>query len=279
MSSDPLIASTINAAATVIGAGLGAVATWWGLRGKRLEAQQEAKRANTSLQKLETAIVDTGKSPDVVSGFGYSTKQQCHTWTISDDGSGTTIQEVIELRAHQTFQNLAIPFRSSGDGSREPPRARVLPPSVQRVRIDRVTRHSEQVLEGQVVIDGVIGPTSVPVSYILESSFHGLFAMTRSECETRFANSAWKTEYSSKVVSCPMETLKLIVRFPPLFHHHIEPPKPVVFLGRTETVHGGETDRIMASGADLEFDGKVVSLRISRPIIGLKYAITWLPPD
>ena len=54
-------------------------------------------------------------------------------------------------------------------------------------------------------------------------------------------------------------------------------PSLVVFYIRTETIHAEETDRIRAVGA-LTFDGQTATLRVENPLIGLAYAISWMPP-
>jgi len=273
-----VIAAVITSVATVAAAVI-SVANWR----KRTQAEMRAVEANAALTKLESAIVIAGSLGAPGADAGYRMKKQCFSWTLHDDTTGSVVQESIELRAHQTFQNLSIPFRSSslsGEGERECPIVRAIPPCSHRVRIGHVVVHDRKaILEGQVIVDGVIGPHSSPVSFAVEIALKGVFTMNRKAAETKYAHDEWKSEYVSKVVACPLDCLELTIAFPPSFHHRLAEPTPVAFLARTETVHTGETTRLLADATALQFDGKIAKLRVHNPVIGLKYALAWYPPD
>lgn len=99
--------------------------------------------------------------------------------------------------------------------------------------------------------------------------------MTRDEALEAYKSSSWKQEYYGSIVIAPTETVTLEVRFPDSFKKLSPPPDAVAFVDETHTVHNSETHRIKDS---FSFSESVAKMEVRNPVIGLSYAISWMPP-
>ena len=140
----------------------------------------------------------------------------------------------------------------------------------------QLSDEGQALLEGEIVINGDLGPDSRAVSFRVRQPYHKGFCMSREEASEAYKGADWQEEYAAvPPPNVPVEEIKAIVNFPPS-HHDLKPsPHAVVFLGRTEVVHRGETERVKQF---FSYEDGVAKLSVPNPIIGLGYVISWTPP-
>jgi hypothetical protein len=219
-------------------------------------------------------------TPVITSNFATETSYEVKEISLfvkfAEDGRGVMRKQWHGIKARQAFQNLTIPFDfgTSPSGSLEEPSVETLAGSSRPVSMEEKLKTGTG-WKGTLLIHGPFFPGSGQVSFQLVQPFGKAYCMNRQEAELAYKHDAFKLEYCAASVYAPTDSLKFEVSFPPS-HEKLDPePSPVAFIGETESIHIEETKRIKANG---HFTGGVATLTIDSPVIGLRYAISWMPP-
>lgn len=266
---------------TIVGAIIGAV-------GALIASVLGAKLGNArkDLKKIEGAIASSGKGPDSLLSrtAAFTIAKVEKVVSLDAEGSGTATFRWHGIQPGQEFQNLKVPIKYSVEGpgsSLGSPTVRELDHSSLPVRFAQIPQmavaENDDVmsLTAQVLVNGNFGPESDPVSFEMEIPFTKGHLMTREAVEQTFGDTDWNQEFTASSVIAPTRELYEEVRFPESFRDRKLRVQAVAFVGGTNVVHRSETKRI-ESGFDLVDD--VASLRVDEPVLGLAYAISWMPP-
>lgn len=246
--------------------------------------QRQRNEAKKQLDKLEEAIIAAGKQDGgmLTQSAAYKIGRLEKVVEFDETGKGTQIQQFIDIRANQCFDNLQIPFMFSVEGATshlDKPIVKELDNSVVPVDYTDLTilelKENKKELRGRFVLHGHFRPDSGPASFYWRQDFQGAFIMKRDEVLETYKKSDWKQEYSASVVIVPTDFLKIEVRFPENFKKLSPIPSPVAFVGGTHVVHEDETQRIAKT---FQFAEGKANLAIQNPIVGIVYAVSWMPP-
>jgi len=196
--------------------------------------------------------------------------------TFDDSGAGETIRKWVEVRSAQSINNLKIhcKFQLSAGGQGQLPAIEALSGSQLGAHFSQTTR-SDTVIEGNVVLEGLLAPDTGYVAFQARQSFEGAFCMTKEQTIEAYKGSTWQTEYAVSGVTAPVKTLKRSVHFPPSYKNLAPPPQAVVFLGEDEVVDSAEITRVKDGLTILERSAILV---VSNPRLGRRYGISWMPP-
>lgn len=213
--------------------------------------------------------------------FPYSIKKYEKEVEFTIDGAGKQVTRWIDLRAKQSFTNLEIPWNfivEQADSAIGDTIASEIEPSSGCVQfVDRRVYEiddSTKEVRGKFKILGHFGVDSEPVSFECAQMFEGAFQLTRESALKQYENTDWPEEYTSSTSIAAMQALSVQVIFPEEYDFKTA-PSPVAFIGKTHHVHELETTRIRDGFA---IDGRKVTLNVDNPAIGLRYAISWMPP-
>jgi len=270
---DPTTAGIVVA---LIGAAAGIIATVIQTIGKR--------KATEKTQKIETAVLKAGDRISA-SGAPYRIKRFEKITEFKDTGEGTFTKTWTGVTTDQSFDNLRIPFRSRFECHG----AKILQPVVEELAVSslsvklegvssaELTEVGETIMEGKIVVIGHFSKDTGPVSFYLRQPFVKGFCLTRKEAIEAYKDADWKQEYGAMPVAVPIEELIIVVHFPPSHSEMTISPSPVVFIAGTETVHAERTEHTHQR-QQFQFINRVATLTIRNPVIGLSYAISWMPP-
>jgi len=238
----------------------------------------KVKGAKKHTLEIEDALTVSGKVfPSV-----YSIKEISKEISVEADGSGSQMQAWSGLTTSQHFDYLEIPFHYTVEGDDavllEPEGRESLGSSLPvKLISDGVVENNsgKKRLEGKFQIQGSCGPDSDGVSFWYKQQFKGSYLMNREAAESAYKNSKCKTEYSASSVIVPISCLKLKIQLPNNFTQKAIMPSTVVFIGSTHVVNETETLRIKNG---FTINGTTLSLQVRDPVVGMYYAITWMPP-
>ena len=272
--SNDIVSTILSGVLGIIAAGVPGLAVTRHERRLRKAAQEDK-------QKAEKAIAAGGRVLAVEAAFEVDEYEV--TYEYGDSGEGVHCKQWHRIKPRHTFTTLAIPFdivvACPGASLREPRVRKLDEGHPLDVAIDEADLIRTGVSsQGRILVSGRYGPETEPISIILEQPFDKVFCLTEEEVRDAYSGDEWRQEFGAAAVASPMRELSLRVTYPPSHHGRmVSLPSLVVFYNRTETIHAEETDRIRAAGA-LTFDGKTATLRVGNPLIGLSYAISWMPP-
>lgn len=266
---DPtIIAGVIGAGGSVIGAFIAVI------------FHQRRKTAESQRVELEAAL---GKSRQVLSEVApYTIKKLIKEVSFDENGKGEQKQEWHGIKANQRYENLEIPFRFYVDGRLSElaePKGKELDGSSLSVQLicepSKNSKSNKKELRGRFRILGYCDKDSDPISFFWLQGFSGAFLLTREEVQNAFEGSGWLTEYSASSVVVPTESLEMHISFPITHKEKVIKPSPVAFVGGTHVVNRQETARIIEG---FRFVDDRASLLVKEPIVGMTYAISWMPP-
>lgn len=261
-----MMAAWIGGAATVLAALISSVVTW------RVQARQaERKRKETEDAALEIAKGSVKAAPYFLDGTET-------TLQFDVNGTGEQVKQYNRVRATQSIDNFTIPFgfRVACPGGKVlAPTGKELPGSKNTVSLIDLSV-SELAVRGKAQINGLFSPQTGPVSFYIRHPFEKGICVSRKQAEEAYKNDKSKLEYAASLTSVPMESLAVKVVFPPNHRNLDPPPAALAFLGETEQLHVGETERIRN---ELAYVGGVATLTVPRPSPGIQYAIAWMPPE
>lgn len=233
------------------------------------------RREKRSVQKTEVAVASMGKELAVEAP--YTLQRLEVDFRFDDDGKGEQIKRWVGLRANQHIQNLEVPFQTRINcpgGQLRTPEAKEIGDSPLTVSIRELVQ-TELTSNGKVRLNGQCGPGTRSTSFYLKHPFDKAFCLTRRDAEDAYKNDDWPQEVAFSSVPVPTNELLVSVSFPPS-HAHLKPdPSAVVFFGGSEVVHSSETTRVQSTFKYA--DGKA-TLTVPNPVIGLSYAVSWMPP-
>ena len=187
------------------------------------------------------------------------------------------------MTSSQRFENLEIPFKFGvhGEGAElYEPEGREMESSCKPVRlvsnwpIPKDT--TEVVLKGKFQVQGTCDTDSEFIGFWYLQEFKGAFIMSREKAEKEYRKSKWKTEYTASVVIVPTDKLTVSIEFPEHYNKKEIRPDSVVFLGSTHVQNDSETKRIKEQ---FSMEGNKATLTVDNPVVGMPYAITWMPPS
>lgn len=245
---------------------------------------------NRQKVKAERAKADAERGVQKIGGgAGLATVAAAYTvevWKIKasfgDDGSGEKLKTWNGLRPTQTIQDLTIPHevklqhQTTGTQISKPTVEMPGSPAGVTLLTSSITRPGGDLIStAEVRINGRVDTNSL-LNINLRQAFDGGFCMTKEEAEAVFANDRWKLDYQAARIPVPTGKVRIQVTFPPSFGAMAPVPSAVVFYGDTEIVHDAETDR--ANEAGVSYEGGIAVLEMDNPLVGLAYAITWMPP-
>lgn len=233
------------------------------------------RREQRSVKKTEVAAASMGR--ELAGDAPYALQRLEVEYRFDDDGKGEQLRRWVGLRANQHIQNLEVPFQariSCPGGKFGAPEAKEIGDSPLTVSIRELVQ-TDLTSNGKVRLNGQCGPGTKPSSFYVKHPFEKAFCLTRHETEDAYKNDDWPQEVASGSVPVPTNDLYVTVSFPPS-HGQLKPePSPVVFFGGSEVVHSFETSRVQSTFKYA--DGKA-ALTVPNPVIGLLYAISWMPP-
>lgn len=105
----------------------------------------------------------------------------------------------------------------------------------------------------------------------IEAECSRAFLMKRAEVLEAYGQSLFNQEFHSLDVEFPANQLLLRVIFPQEFEVEIF---PVVFFGKSDIAHDLELQRVIAGFQTIPTGAE---LKVSEPLVGFRYAISWLP--
>jgi len=263
-----VIAAIVTATGAVVAAG---IAGWVALK----KAQKEAERLGQESQAADEAIEEVGVR------VAYETESFEATATFDETGSGEQVRKWLGVRSLQDTINLKIPcrFRFSIGAEAATPEARELPGSVLAVHFEesgRSVSETDLTIDGNIVIDGPIGPNTGYVAFYTKNHFQHTFCMTREEALEKYRNQEINLEYASSYVASRTKVLRRSVVFPESHASLTPPPQAIVFRGeRGEIRDRVETERVARSLSNLD---RSATLVVNGPLVGRRYAIAWSPP-
>jgi len=234
----------------------------------RLRAENEALREQ--IERLEEA---SWRSHPTLESLTVESR-------FNDEGSGEEVRRWVNLRATETHINLSIPYAfvvARPKGRAASPRvAELLNPKSDlpaRFRPEKTGPRKPHRADGHIEIPGRLTKDTRFVGFEIRQGFERAFCMTRDELAVAYADDKWKTEYVAAEVIAPTDILEISVTLP--WREGVS-AEPIVFVGHDETTQDPETDRIRDS---FTFDGTVAVLRVEKPLRGLHYAVSWMPPS
>jgi hypothetical protein len=234
----------------------------------------ETKNENEALERVKdaslSAIEEVAKDTSLfeIREFEAST-------TFDEEGSGEHIRKWIGITSSNCVTNLKIPARfwTSG-GKSQDPWIETLPGSQLTAHFDTTTQ-TDTVVEGNIVIAGVISPTTGPVSFLARQKFEHAFLTTSAAVQQAYRHAAWRTEYAVSEVRNPAKTIRRSVSFPATHRNLSPPPGVIVFIGDSEEVDNDELERVKSGLTVLESSATLV---VQNPKAGRRYGIFWMPP-
>lgn len=241
--------------------------------------KREKKLAEEKIDKIESAI--STSSDEFSNAAPYSLDLVKKTVTLEKNGDAKQNQEWHNLCPNQKFNRIQVPIKFTVDGNNASfgeIEGGELPSSSMPVKL---IIHEEDDLKGHKKIEGcfeIIGlstPETNDISFYLDQEVKKAFRKTKEETLSAYQNTEWQTEYTSSRVIFPTNRLELTTRFPNSYDLKIIRPNFVVFMGGTHIVNGLETERVRSGFKILKQE---VNLTVEKPIVGLSYAITWMPP-
>lgn len=196
---------------------------------------------------------------------------------FDDAGNGDHTRRWIAVKTTQSINNLKISckFQLSPGAQGERPTVEELPGSQLSAHFDIVSQ-TETVVEGNIVLEGMITPDTGYVGFSARQQFVKAFCLTREEALAAYCRSAWQTEYAVSGVTVPAKVLRRSVHFPQSHSKLAPPPKAIVFLGDDEVVDSSETARVKDALTVLDDSATLV---VHDPKMGRRYGISWMPPQ
>ncbi|MBU8921028.1 MAG: hypothetical protein KOO63_04315 [Bacteroidales bacterium] len=244
------------------------------------------KQNQLEINGIEKAVRDVGKADSGRIKFvaPYYIQRVERYDKISCDGDEIDTYRYIGVKAYQSFDNLRIPFIVGVEGPDavfHEPTVKELPGSSLTVTLDKVEKFTipnlnQSYIKGFIVINGHFSPETNPVSFERIVNCDRIYCMTKEEAVETYQHSDWKQEYSIVEANVPTDELVLTIEFPECMKEMNPGPSPLVFIGDSEIVHQGETKRIISK---FQFKDRIAQLQVESPILGLRYAITWMPPS
>lgn len=204
----------------------------------------------------------------------YEIEEITFATTLEADGRTESVREYRGIRARAAgtvLQNQEVPYKVNAScGTFGQPVVKDVSGLPTELRI---TSQSAQLIEGSIMMLGLLRSDS-RTDFDVSQPAEGMFLMTREAVLSAYKNAKWKTEYQSLTTAVPTKLLKITLRFPPSFKG-MGKATSVVF-GDQEEVDQGETNRV--KNALVMVSSAVAVLTVEDPKIGLRYAISWMPP-
>jgi hypothetical protein len=253
-------AALITAVASIVAATVSAFIGFRSAKAVKLKSVE-------SLARLESAGL-------MANDYAYSLARLRASLEFDDAGIAVLTRRYSGLRSRFTITNFTLPFsfRAAG-GDQEPPTVSSLTAS-HDARFE-VSRRDETSTNGVIVFPGTLAPHDA-LDFEVTSKIVNAFALTREAARSSYKRDEWRAEYFAISLPAPTDLLELEVRFPQSHRDLKPPPSVVVFTGASEIVNADEISRIRTA---LVLDRAVARLTVKNPKLGLKYAISWMPPE
>jgi len=264
---DPaVIAALIGFAGTIVASGL-TVST----SRRRKEEQTRKREAELALKKVA--------EPDGVLAIESAYTLECYEvrMEFDEEGSGKNERLWRGIVSTRTIENLTFPYAFQVDS----PNGRVGVPVVRELDnsdlvptlVDNV--ETEKLISGTVLLPGLFVKHDTKAEFSITVPFERAICTTRQRAQAAYAGDAWKQEYLTARVKAPAKVLRIVISMPPS-HRALRPePSAVVFVGDEELVNQAETERVRPL---LTFADGRATLVVDKPLIGMNYAISWMPP-
>mgnify|MGYP005854792319 CR=1 FL=1 len=243
---------------------------------------KRARDQKSAYEELEQAInLSTKKGHEQSAPFSF--KQMNSTLRLNDSGEAMQLDEWIELKPNQRFENLVIPSETSIDGrdskfleiSSGPCDESALPIALEHSITSSDEAEPTHKLTGKFKLIGFCDESTTPLSFYLKLKTENSYRMTEASTVAAYGKSDWQTEYYAVSIYYPTNQISIKIILPEHFNANNTRPSLVVFINGTHVVNRQETQRVKPK---LSTKDNKLSAFIDNPLAGMAYAITWMPP-
>lgn len=250
-----IITTTISAVATISAAVIGA---------KWSKANRQRRLSHTAIQSAAAGVFGA---------FAYSADSArclCEIGNIAGDARHTWEYHGVSVRQGIQMDSIPGRFEIAAGRIAGQPLLSVKSGFPKAVQL-RVTRFDPTNCEYLIGITGGLTAGDPKLDYSVVVDYIASFRMTRAAAELEYRTSSFHHEYLSMDIVIPLHQLDIDVLFPA---GYAADAFSAVFIASTEVM---DHDEVMRVSAGLTCTARGAHLTVSKPMVGRRYCIYWIP--